>query len=242
MINRNGSGVTGNAAAPRQPTPASPSPSPEPSASNATTNDTSFNNSSHVKLEALDAADQELSALKGEVPFHQVLKLAENDPSDIYRQEAEDQILKVIDSLYEVAVHAADVQPGSEHLVGSKVNATISNLSTLFNTSQQHSSNDSNLLPLVPEEVLEAIDEGRNPDTWSKNRLARLVSDNQQLAGQRWAMEKYRKELSSQVRNVFPELEEVLQQMDVEHRGLRTRSDEQGQDGGMVGREVKMEQ
>lgn len=70
---------------------------------------------------SLDATEAELSAAKGEVPFHAALKLGEDDPSDIYRQEAEDQTRQVIDSLYDLAVCAADVQVGEERLLSVKM-------------------------------------------------------------------------------------------------------------------------
>lgn len=67
--------------------------------------------------------------------------------------------------------------------------------------------------------------------------MARLVSDNQQLAGQRWAMERYRATLSDKVRDMFPELQGVVDDLDQQHSALRTRP--QGQ---QATADVKMEQ
>lgn len=108
----------------RQPTPASPSPSPEPpdGVSNTNTNNANANNfSADTAFDSLDAPDPQRSAAKGELPFHEALNLGQDDPSDVYRQEAEDQIRSVIDSLYDLAACSADVQPNEEELVTVKV-------------------------------------------------------------------------------------------------------------------------
>lgn len=237
-MNRNGNANAGDGAAQRrQPTPASPSPSPEPTggAGDAKPNLTS--------LETLEADADPLSQRR-DAPFHESLNLGADDPSDVYRQEAEDATRKVIDALYELAACSADVQPGEENLLSGKVNETVAHLGALFDISQQHA--ETSLLPFIPEDILEAIDEGRNPDTWSKNRLARLVSDNQQLAGQRWAMERYRTDLSGRVAQLFPELEGVVENIDAEHRALRTRVGGDSGSGGGEGQQpsggVKAEQ
>lgn len=106
----------------RQQTPASPSPSPEPPDGVSNTNNANANNfSADSALDSLDAPDPQRSAAKGELPFHEALNLGQDDPSDVYRQEAEDQIRNVIDSLYDLAACSADVQPNQEEFVTVKV-------------------------------------------------------------------------------------------------------------------------
>lgn len=186
----------GTSAKRRRPTPTSPSPSPEPAqptgvtgggaADAASSGTTAKAGLPPFAFESNPPAPSSLPP--GEVPFHDLLTLPP-DPNEAARQQVEDQTLNVIDSLYQLAVCAADVQPGREDVVPSKISATIRHLAHL-----SASSADQDALPFVPEEVLEIVDEGRNPDAWSKNRMARLVSDNQQLAGQRWAIEVSRHE------------------------------------------------
>lgn len=53
--------------------------------------------------------------------------------------------------------------------------------------------------------------------------MARLLSDNQQLAGQRWAIENYRTLLTRKVNDVFPEMADALNDLQHEHSHLRTR-------------------
>lgn len=122
-------------------------------------------------------------------------------------------------------------------------NEVITHLSSLSSSASNRNPDGSDTLPLIPEELLEQIDEGRNPDAWSKNRMARLVSDSQQLAGQRWAIERYREQLAGRVGKLFPELEEeVGVKAQREHEAQRTRPDGQveglkmeEQDSGAVG-------
>ncbi|CAO1616660.1 unnamed protein product [Jaminaea pallidilutea] len=210
-------------AAPRQPTPTSPSPSPSPTATpagpgaqpSAAASNTAGDVYSGLPTGGLKG-DNDEPPIPGKDPFHTLLQLPD-DPNEPHRARVEDCTRNVIDSLYQLAVCAADVQAGREDIILARVNETIANLSSL-----SASSADQDLLPLIPEEVLEAIDEGRNPDAWSKNRMARLVSDNQQLAGQRWAIEEYRQKLSSSVLKEFPELAGPLEEMEQEHRQQRT--------------------
>lgn len=48
--------------------------------------------------------------------------------------------------------------------------------------------------------------------------MSRLVSDNQQLAGQRWAIERYREKLGREVAELFPELSEEVERMGREEK------------------------
>lgn len=117
---RNGAG--------RAPTPTSPSPSPEPSGAPASSTGATLANSTpnpfHFGLGASSANGLGGSIAGGQnhgsVPFHELLNL-EEDPNEPLRQQVEDRTRSVIDSLYQLAVCAADVQPGREDIVGVKV-------------------------------------------------------------------------------------------------------------------------
>lgn len=230
--------ATGRSA--RQLTPASPSPSPEPSGTAdqqgqgaAGGNLGGLGAPFLAKDDAFSFGRSDNGALAGEgnssaaflsgagssnVPFHEVMDVGRDDPHEPLRQHVQECTRNVIDSLYQLAVCAADVQPDREDIVGAKVNETISHLAALSTAS----SSNPDGLPSIPQEVLEAIDEGRNPDALSKNRMARLVSDNQQLAGQRWALEEYRQLLAHSISDVFPELAPSLEDLERRHRSQRT--------------------
>lgn len=142
MASRNGrgGGATPGGRAARQPTPTSPSPSPEPSsestridannllgghnALNANNNPASSSSSGGLLPSALGPGNNSgrstHSGVPGQTPFHHVLPL-EEDPNEPYRQRAEDCTRNVIDSLYQLAVCAADVQVGREDIIGMKV-------------------------------------------------------------------------------------------------------------------------
>lgn len=220
----------------RQPTPVSPSPSPELEPAPQTNADVAPGqgflagdqarkggcvapSASNAIFSSASSYVGGVGSAAGQVPFHEVLQLGKEEPGELYRQHVEDCTLNVIDSLYQLAVCAADVQPGREGIIGNKINDTITHLASLSSIS----TSNPDVLPHVPQEVLEAVDEGRNPDALSKNRMARLVSDNQQLAGQRWALEEYRQLLSKSVSDIFSELAPSLEELEQSHRSQRTR-------------------
>lgn len=119
--NRNGAG--------RAPTPTSPSPSPEPSGDPTSSTDPTLSTSHPNPFQFGPGGASSANGIggsmaggqnHGSVPFHELLSL-EEDPNEPLRQQVEDRTRSVIDSLYQLAVCAADVQPGREDIVGVKV-------------------------------------------------------------------------------------------------------------------------
>lgn len=151
MASRNGRGgaasTPGGGRAPRRPTPTSPSPSPEPSSDVTRTSNSNAafpfqqqgvassdgsNMSTAGPSTILSSMDSAIGGsgsgsgarngggVPGQMPFHHVLPL-EEDPNEPFRQRAEDCTRNVIDSLFQLAVCAADIQPGREDIIGTKV-------------------------------------------------------------------------------------------------------------------------
>lgn len=108
----------------------------------------------------------------------------------------------VVDLLYQLAVCSADVQEGSQHLVANKVNECIKALAALDATKDElHHAH-----MMVPQEVLDMLDAGKNPDIHTRNFVNRLASENQYSYGQHRAVESYKNRLDEALDSAFPEL------------------------------------
>lgn len=59
---------------------------------------------------------------------------------------------------------------------------------------------------MVPQDVLEMLDAGKNPDIHTRNFVNRLASENQYSYGQHTAVERYKDKLDAALDEAFPEL------------------------------------
>ncbi|SPO44365.1 related to NUT2 - subunit of the RNA polymerase II mediator complex [Moesziomyces antarcticus] len=174
---------------PRQITPTSPSPSPEPQSHTGANGAGSAKTSQPAT--ALPPAQAEASAA-----------IEPADPTESVRATLETRVRAVVDLLYQLAVCSADVQEGSQHLVANKVNECIKALAELDATKDElHRAH-----LMVPQEVLEMLDAGKNPDTHTRNFVSRLASENQYSYGQHNAVSSYKDALDAALDQAFPEL------------------------------------
>ncbi|PWN51195.1 hypothetical protein IE53DRAFT_60332 [Violaceomyces palustris] len=150
----------------RQITPTSPSPSPSPGPQAP----------SGTQQQALQAQVFGLSTAAKESAETSI------DREEQLRQLLENRVRNVVDSLYQLAVCTADVQEGSEHLIRSKINESVQALAELDRMKGDTSS-------LVPGDVIDMLDAGRNLDNHTRNFINRLASENQYSYGQHIAME-----------------------------------------------------
>ncbi|EST07851.1 Mediator complex, subunit Med10 [Kalmanozyma brasiliensis GHG001] len=172
---------------PRQITPTSPSPSPEPQP--GTTNGSTSIIATAPPPPTLPPASAPVTATSV-------------DPTESVRASLETRVRSVVDLLYQLAVCSADVQDGSQHLVSAKVNECIAALAALDATKDDvHRAH-----MMVPQDVLEMLDTGKNPDIHTRNFVNRLASENQYSFGQHRAVERYKERLSSALDEAFPEL------------------------------------
>ncbi len=127
------------------------------------------------------------------------------DPNEAVRSNLETRVRSVVDLLYQLAVCSADVQEGSQHLVANKVNECIKALAALDATKDElHRAH-----MMVPQDVLEMLDTGKNPDSHTRNFVNRLASENQYSYGQHKAVESYKDRLDAALDEAFPELRQA---------------------------------
>jgi len=123
-------------------------------------------------------------------------------PQSQAHAELEEHSRAVVGAFYDLAVRAADVDRGSEHLVLEQVNHTIQALANLSHLARRPEINAT----LINPDVLSIVDDSRNPDGHSRQLVNRLVSDNQQMRGQSIALHSYQTKLTAALSSAFPAL------------------------------------
>ncbi|SPO22108.1 probable Mediator of RNA polymerase II transcription subunit 10 [Ustilago trichophora] len=180
---------------PRQITPTSPSPSPEPQSGTANGNTISSTSQTQPPPTSHPHPSAAQNAPSASAP-------EPTDPTESVRLNLETRVRSVVDLLYQLAVCSADVQEGSQHLVANKVNECIKALAALDATKDElHRAH-----MMVPQDVLEMLDTGKNPDIHTRNFVNRLASENQYSYGQHRAVERYKNRLDEALDRAFPEL------------------------------------
>ncbi|XP_017276496.1 mediator of RNA polymerase II transcription subunit 10 [Kryptolebias marmoratus] len=111
----------------------------------------------------------------------------------------EEHLEKFIENIRQLGIIVSDFQPSSQAVLNQKLNFMISGLQDVEKCRQQlHEIN-------VPLEVFEYIDQGRNPQLYTKECLERALARNEQVKGKIGTMTKFKSLLVSELSKVFPE-------------------------------------
>ncbi|XP_072303804.1 mediator of RNA polymerase II transcription subunit 10 [Eucyclogobius newberryi] len=111
----------------------------------------------------------------------------------------EEHLEKFIENIRQLGIIVSDFQPSSQAGLNQKLNFMISGLQDVEKCRQQlHEIN-------VPLEVFEYIDQGRNPQLYTKECLERALARNEQVKGKIDTMTKFKSLLISELSKVFPE-------------------------------------
>ncbi|KAH0608186.1 uncharacterized protein H6S33_002238 [Morchella sextelata] len=124
----------------------------------------------------------------------------------------------VIETLYEISVGVYGYQgPESTDVLANQINKLSTQYSTLANSA-------SKLPPdvAVPREVIQYIEDGRNPDIYTREFVEIVVKQNQFMKGKMEAYRDFRDVLAEQIKVSFPELSEKVEEV-VEGTGGRKR-------------------
>ncbi|KWU47460.1 mediator of RNA polymerase II transcription subunit 10 [Rhodotorula sp. JG-1b] len=145
---------------------------------------------------------------------------ADTDPSAPPRVQVEHTLEQLLQTLLEMGICASDVQesaletsvggvasgqPGG--LLGRKAQQTVEQLARLY--SQKDLVNDIN----VPIEVINLVDQGKNPHLHTKNFIERLAGENMYTNGILSGITDYRDLLRAQLGEAFPDLAEDVKLM-----------------------------
>ncbi|KAM9838947.1 mediator of RNA polymerase II transcription subunit 10 isoform 1-T1 [Aulostomus maculatus] len=112
----------------------------------------------------------------------------------------EEHLEKFIENIRQLGIIVSDFQPSSQPGLNQKLNFMISGLQDIEKCRQQlHEIN-------VPLEVFDRyIDQGRNPQLYTKECLERALARNEQVKGKIDTLTKFKSLLISELSKVFPE-------------------------------------
>ncbi|XP_051992711.1 mediator of RNA polymerase II transcription subunit 10-like [Xyrauchen texanus] len=111
----------------------------------------------------------------------------------------EEHLEKFVENIRQLGIIVSDFQPSSQTGLNQKLNFMITGLQDIEKCRQQiHDIN-------VPLEVFEYIDQGRNPQLYTKECLERALAKNEQVKGKIDTLTKFKSLLISELGKVFPE-------------------------------------
>lgn len=121
-------------------------------------------------------------------------------------EQVRSDILKVVESLIEVGVMVHDYfgEPSTNKALESKVQAFHSDLQRVAADSAQLAETQ------VPLDILSYIDNGRNPDVYSREFVEVVVKQNQYINGKTRAMRQFKDRLIQDLSSAFPRWEPVF--------------------------------
>lgn len=111
----------------------------------------------------------------------------------------EEHLEKFIENIRQLGIIVSDFQPSSQAGLNQKLNFMISGLQDIEKCRQQLQEIN------VPLEVFEYIDQGRNPQLYTKECLERALARNEQVKGKIDTMTKFKSLLISELSKVFPD-------------------------------------
>ncbi|KAK4055513.1 hypothetical protein OIV83_000059 [Microbotryomycetes sp. JL201] len=123
----------------------------------------------------------------------------------------------LLQSLLEIGICASDVQPSAVEtapdgvasgfpggLVGRKISQTLDHLASLYGN--KDSVADIN----IPLDVINYVDQGKNPHTYTREMIERVAGENMYTNGILSAVSEYHDILTSQMSEAFPELASMV--------------------------------
>ncbi|KAI9316830.1 transcription factor subunit Med10 of mediator complex-domain-containing protein [Dichotomocladium elegans] len=133
---------------------------------------------------------------------------ASNGASNAIRLGLEDQLNDLLQVLFELSVVVYDFQPDGNQLVWNKINAILAHY-------QKIDELRNGLDTFVPEEVINFVEQGRNPDIFTQTFVERTASENQFTNGKIKAVDDFRSILSDEFAKSFPDLYENAEAYDL---------------------------
>ncbi|XP_031216224.1 mediator of RNA polymerase II transcription subunit 10 [Mastomys coucha] len=111
----------------------------------------------------------------------------------------EEHLEKFVENIRQLGIIVSDFQPSSQAGLSQKLNFIVTGLQDIDKCRQQlHDIT-------VPLEVFEYIDQGRNPQLYTKECLERALAKNEQVKGKIDTMKKFKSLLIQELSKVFPE-------------------------------------
>lgn len=120
--------------------------------------------------------------------------------------EVKEQLKQIIETQIELGILVHDFQATVEGKEG-----LLERINVLTNQFQQLNQSAYNLQnKTVPLDIVEYIENGRNPDVYTREFVELLAKQNQYVKGKMLAMNHFRDTLSSQIKDAYPDLESSI--------------------------------
>ncbi|KAG2215189.1 hypothetical protein INT46_001465 [Mucor plumbeus] len=123
----------------------------------------------------------------------------ETNTSTNVRQSTEDKLNELLQKLFELSVIVYDFQPDGNKLVWKKINDIIEHYKEIDDLKDGIDS-------FIPEEVINFVEHGKNPDIFTQGFVERAATENQFTNGKIKAVGEFRQLLSDEFTKSFPDL------------------------------------
>jgi len=141
------------------------------------------------------------------------LALANSTPQTHVAQETssnlrplEASLQQLIQSLLETAIMVHDLEEGTGELLFQKIDEFTMYLQEVQRTS-------ANVTETIPEDVLAYVEDGLNPDKYTRRFVSVLTKDNQFVNGKIDAVQDFRDVLAEEIKKGFSDLEEYVDEV-----------------------------
>ncbi|XP_065226832.1 mediator of RNA polymerase II transcription subunit 10 [Planococcus citri] len=113
-------------------------------------------------------------------------------------ENLETQLDQFVENVRQIKVMVSDFLPQTQQLLNQKIQKMVQDLQELDKLKSQVQE------VLVPLEVFDYIDQGRNPQIYTKDCIEKALTKNEQVKGKIDSYRKFKSHLLSELSNNFP--------------------------------------
>nr|XP_039271622.1 mediator of RNA polymerase II transcription subunit 10-like [Styela clava] len=114
-------------------------------------------------------------------------------------EQLEENLEQFIENVRQLGIIASDFQPQGQAVLNQKINSMITGLKDI--EACKSSLQGVN----IPLEVFDYIDDGKNPQLYTKHCIEKALTKNEDVKGKIEMYQKFQQELLSQLSTVYPE-------------------------------------
>ncbi|PHZ09771.1 uncharacterized protein RHIMIDRAFT_245967 [Rhizopus microsporus ATCC 52813] len=115
------------------------------------------------------------------------------------RNLLKEQLNELLQNLFELSVIVYDFQPDGNRLVWKKINSIIEHYKEINELRE-------GITEYIPEEVINYVEHGRNPELFTQNFVERTATENQFTNGKIKAVDEFKQLLTEEFTKSFPDL------------------------------------
>lgn len=114
-------------------------------------------------------------------------------------EQLEENLEQFIENVRQLGIIVSDFQPQGQAVLNQKINSMITGLKDIESCKTQLQDVH------IPHEVFEYIDNGKNPQLYTKHCIEKALTKNELVKGKIDMYGKFRQELLSQLSTVYPD-------------------------------------